>query len=180
MSAEVLPVTVTITLPLALIMYVFSTVLEPKLTLPDKLEVPTVTVPVPKGPLNKRPKDELELLPAVKVPPLIKVPPRYRLLPDKVKVPSPILVSAPVVAVDAPEIVKLVPLVLMSIEEVVPVVRVKLRFVEAVAPVYCKVPPPSTKLAAALVAEPKLPPATPPLPIVPTLKMPSLIVVTPL
>ena len=92
--------------------------------------------------------------------------------------PAPNLVSAPVVAVDAPEIVKLVPLVLMSIEEVVPAVKVKLRSVEAVDPVYCKVPPPSTKLAARLVALPKLP-ATPPLPIVPTLKVPALIVVTP-
>ena len=43
---------------------------------------------------------------------------------------------------------------------------------------YCKVPPPNTKLDAALVACPKFP-ATSPFPIVPTLNVPALIVVTP-
>ena len=43
---------------------------------------------------------------------------------------------------------------------------------------YCRVPPPKTKLDAVLVACPKLP-ATPPSPIVPTLNVPALIVVTP-
>ena len=57
-------------------------------------------------------------------------------------------------------------------------VIVKLLSVEAVEPVYCKVPPPITKLDAAFVACPKLP-ATPPSPIVPTLNVPALIVVTP-
>ena len=88
------------------------------------------------------------------------------------------MVNAPVVAALVPEMVKI--FVLTSMVEVVPAVKVKLRLVLAVAPVYCKVPPPRTRLPTALLAEPKLPPATPPLPIVPTLKMPSLIVVTPL
>ena len=48
----------------------------------------------------------------------------------------------------------------------------------AVEPVYCKVPPSKTKLVAVLVAAPKLP-AAPPFPIVPTLIVPVLIVVTP-
>ena len=57
---------------------------------------------------------------------------------------------------------------------------VKLRSVGAVAPTYCSVPPLNTRLAAALVAEPKLPEATPPLPSVVTLTVvPALIVVTP-
>ena len=47
--------------------------------------------------------------------------------------------------------------VVTSIVLVVPVVSVKLRSVEAVAPVYCKVPPPSTRFAAALLAAPRLP-----------------------
>ena len=44
---------------------------------------------------------------------------------------------------------------------------------------YFKVPPPNTRLVAALVAEPRLPLATPPFPIVATLNVPALIVVTP-
>ena len=43
---------------------------------------------------------------------------------------------------------------------------------------YCKVPPPNTKLDAVLVACPKLP-ATSPSPIVATLNVPALIVVAP-
>ena len=61
---------------------------------------------------------------------------------------------------------------------VLPELIVKLRFVLAVAPVYLRVPPLKTRFDAALLAEPRLL-ATPPSPIVPTLKVPSLIVVTP-
>ena len=114
----------------------------------------------------------------VKPPALTVVRPVYRLVPDKVKVPAPVLVSAPVVAVLAPDTVRVVAKVVTSIVDVVPALNMKLRFVDAVVPVYFKVPPPSTKLAAALVAEPKLP-ATPPSPIVATLKVPSLMVVAP-
>ena len=60
-----------------------------------------------------------------------------------------------------------------------PVDIVKFLSVEAVAPVYFKVPLLNTKLVAALVAEPRLPLATPPSPIVATLNVPALIVVTP-
>jgi hypothetical protein len=49
----------------------------------------------------------------------------------------------------------------------------------AVDPVYCRVPPSKTMFAATLVAEPRLPLATPPLPIVPTERIPPPRVVTP-
>ena len=88
------------------------------------------------------------------------------------------MVKPPLVAVLAPDIVSVVAPVETSIVEVVAAVNVKLRSVEAVAPVYCNVPPPNTKFAAAFVAWPRFP-AMPPLPIVATLKMPWLIVVTP-
>ena len=52
------------------------------------------------------------------------------------------------------------------------------RFVVSPTPVYCNVPPSNTRLAAALVACPMFP-ATPPFPIVAALKVPALIVVTP-
>ena len=70
-------------------------------------------------------------------------------------------------------------LVEISKVPVVPAVIVKFLSVEADAPVYCKVPPPNTRLVAALVAEPRLPLATAPFPIVETLNVPALIVVTP-
>jgi len=70
-------------------------------------------------------------------------------------------------------------LVEISKVPVVPAVIVKFLSVEADAPVYFKVPPPNTRLVAALVAEPKLPLATAPSPIVATLSVPALIVVTP-
>ena len=47
------------------------------------------------------------------------------------------------------------------------------------APVYIKVPLPNTKLVLALVAALKLPEVLPPLPMVPTLNVPALIVITP-
>ena len=100
-------------------------------------------------------------------------------MPDKVKVPAPVLVSAPVVLVLAPEIVKVVPDAVTSIVLVVPAVKVKARSVEAVAPVYFKVPPPSTKLAASLADAPMLL-LDKPLAIDEILKVPPLIVVTPL
>ena len=112
----------------------------------------------------------------LKVPALMVVAPVYRLVPDNSKIPAPVLVNAPVVAVLAPDMVKV--LVETSIVDVVPALNMKLRSVDAVSPVYFKVPPSSTSLVASEVACPKLP-ATPPLPIVATLKVPALMVVTP-
>ena len=106
------------------------------------------------------------------------VVPVYKCVPVNVNVPAPVLVSAPVVLVVAPDMVNTT-LVGTSIVELVAAVSVKFLSVEAVDPVYFKVPPPKTKLAALLDAEPKLPEATPPLPMLPTLKAPALIVVTP-
>ena len=63
------------------------------------------------------------------------------------------------------------PLVVLS-------VSVKLRSVDALVPVYCKVPPPRTRLPAALVELPSVP-ETPPLVIVAMLTVPALIVVAP-
>ena len=110
------------------------------------------------------------------VPALTVVNPVYEFAPAKVNMPAPSLVSAPLVAAPAPVSVRL--LAVTSIVDVVPVVSVKSRLVEAFAPVYCKVPPPSTRLPAAAVAAPRLP-ATPPSPMVATLSVPALIVVTP-
>ena len=115
-------------------------------------------------------------LPLVSVPALIVVTPEYRLVPDKIKVPTPVLVNAPVVAVLAPAKVRA--FAVTSNVDVVPALRMKLRSVEADDPVYFKVPPLSTRLVAAFVAAPRFP-ARPPLPIVATLKIPALIVVTP-
>ena len=99
------------------------------------------------------------------------------LTPLKFNVPEPTLVSAPVVPVPvAPANVKV--FVVISKVPVVPVVIVKALSDVAVDPVYLKVPPPNTMLVAALVACPKFP-ATPPFPIVATLNVPALIVVTP-
>ena len=75
----------------------------------------------------------------------------------------------------APDMVRLFAI---SMVEVVAAVSVKARFVEVAAPVYCSVPPPRTRFAATFVAAPRFP-ATPPLPIVVTLSVPALIVVTP-
>ena len=74
--------------------------------------------------------------------------------------------------------VRLVSAVVTSIVPVVLLVSVNARSVEAVLPVYCKVPLPITRFAAALVAAPKLP-ATAPLPMVPTLRTPALMLVIP-
>ena len=92
--------------------------------------------------------------------------------------PAPAFVKEPVVAVEAPEMVNAEAAVLTSIVDVVSAVRVKFLFVDAVTPVYLRVPPLRIRLAAAFVACPRLP-ATPPSPIVATLKVPELIVVTP-
>ena len=74
-------------------------------------------------------------------------------MPVKIRVPEPVLIreqlKPPVVAL-APEIVRL--FVVISMVHVVYAVSVKLRSVLSVAPVYCRVPPPNTKLAAAFVA----------------------------
>ena len=118
------------------------------------------------------------LIPHFRVPALTVVVPVYKLFPERVKMPEPIFVRAPVVLVLAPEIVRVVPEFVISMVEVVPAVKVKLRLVDAVLPVYCSVPPLRTKFVATLVAAPRLP-ATPPLPMVATLKIPALIVVTP-
>ena len=114
----------------------------------------------------------------LRVPPETVVVPVWALAPERVSVPLPALVRAPEVEALAPEMVRFVAAVETSIVDVVAAVRVKLRLVEDVAPVYWSVPPPRTRLAAALVAFPRLP-ATPPLPIVATERVPALIVVTP-
>ena len=112
------------------------------------------------------------------VPREIVVAPEYVFTPVKFNVPALVLVSAPVVVVPvAPANVNETP-VGISIVPVVPAVIVKALSDVAVEPVYLKVPPPNTKLVAVLVACPKFP-ATPPLPIVPTLNVPALIVVIP-
>jgi len=112
-----------------------------------------------------------------KVPAEIVVVPEYVFTPLKFNTPEPTLVSAPFVVVPvAPANVKV--FVVISKVPVVPAVIVNALSDVAVEPVYCKVPPPNTKLVAALVAFPKLP-ATPPSPIVATLNVPALIVVTP-
>ena len=100
------------------------------------------------------------------------------LTPLKFNVPEFVLVRAPfVVDPVAPANVNETPDG-TSIVPVVPVLIVKALFDVAVEPVYLKVPPPNTKLVAVLAACPKFP-ATPPSPIVPTLNVPALIVVTP-
>ena len=104
--------------------------------------------------------------------------PVWRFAPESLSVPAPAFVRPPLVAVVAPDIVSVVAEPVTSIVEVVLAVSVALRSVEAVAPVYWSVPPPRTRLAAALLAWPRFP-AWPPLPIVATLKIPALIVVTP-
>ena len=57
-------------------------------------------------------------------------------------------------------------------------VNVNARFVLAVLPVYFNVPPLSIRLEAAVLDAPRLP-ATPPLPMVATERIPALTVVTP-
>ena len=118
----------------------------------------------------------LPIVPTLNVPALIVTTPVCKFVPVKINIPEPVLVRFPVVAAADPLTVKV--LVVISKVPVVPAVIVKFLSVEAVEPVYCKVPPPNTKLDAELVACPKFP-ATPPFPIVPTLNVPALIVVTP-
>ena len=98
--------------------------------------------------------------------------------PDSVRVPGPKTVNVPVVAGIAPDTVRVVVLVVTAMAEAVPALIVNARLVEAEVPVYCSVPPPRTRFAAAFVAAPRFPVA-PPLPIVATLSTPALIVVTP-
>ena len=100
------------------------------------------------------------------------------LTPLKFNVPEFVLVRAPVVVVPvAPANVNVTP-VGTSIVPVLLAFIVNALFDVAVEPVYCKVPPSKTKLVAVLVAAPRFPVA-PPSPIVPTLIVPVLIVVTP-
>ena len=68
--------------------------------------------------------------------------------------PAPVLVRAPAVAALAPEIVRAP--VVTSMVPVVAAVSVKSRAVEALAPVNWRVPPLNTRLAAAVVAAPRL------------------------
>ena len=77
------------------------------------------------------------------------------MVPLSVSVPAPIFVSAPLVVALAPEIVRVVPASWTSMELVVAAVSVNARFVLAVLPVYCRVPPPKTRLEAAAVAWPR-------------------------
>lgn len=99
--------------------------------------------------------------------------------PERISIPEPVTVKAPVVVALTPDIVKLpVPLEMLMIE-LVPLVKVKARLVvTVVVPVKFKVPPLRIILAAEMDAAPKLP-ETPPLPIVPTLNVPLVTVVTP-
>ena len=99
-------------------------------------------------------------------------------MPDKINLPAPVFVRAPEVEAAAPLIVRSVACVETSKVPVVPLDIVKALFVESVEPVYFKVPPAKTKFDAEFDACPKLP-ATPPSPIVATLNVPPLIVVTP-
>ena len=141
--------------------------LSPLLSANSRVPPESATLPKPKA---------LALLVARNVPALTVVPPVCRLAPANSSVPAPVLASAPVVAVLAPETVKV--FALTSRVPVVPAFNVKPRSVDAVDPVYCKVPPLNTKLAAALLAAPKFP-LDPPLPIVATESVPPVSVVTP-
>ena len=77
-----------------------------------------------------------------------------------------------------PEMVSIFPDVKTLIVAVLPAVIVKALSVVAVRPVYLSVASPITILPTPAVACPKLP-ATPPLPMVATLKVPALMVVIP-
>ena len=118
------------------------------------------------------------IVPIERVPALIVVDPVWAFEPDNTKVPSPALTNLPEVLAEAPEIVSVWPAVETSMVLVVEPVKVKLRSVLAVLPVYCNVPPPKTKLAAAFDDAPRLPEA-PPLPMDETESVPALIVTTP-
>ena len=98
--------------------------------------------------------------------------------PERVKVPAPDFLRAPLVLALVPLMVSAFAASVTWIVLVVDAVSVKLRLVEAVAPVYCSVPPPRTKLLAATAACPRFP-AVPPTPMVATLSVPPLILVTP-
>ena len=112
------------------------------------------------------------------VPALTVVPPVWVFTPESVNVPAPVLIRPPVVAAEAPDKVRLAAAVVTSTVLAVPAVSVKARSLEAVAPVYCRVPPPRTRLAAAFVAWPRLQ-AVAPLPMFATLSTPALMVVMP-
>ena len=100
------------------------------------------------------------------------------MLTASTRVPLPFLVRPPLVAAPPPEKVRVVPAEETSITLVVPFESVKLRSVAPVEPVYCKVPPPRTRLPAIFVELPSAP-ATPPLVIVAMLSVPALMVVEP-
>ena len=110
------------------------------------------------------------------------VVPVWRFAPESLSVPAPDFVKAPLVAALAPDIVSVVPAAVTSIVPLFDAAIVNFRSVSPLAPVYWRVPlpalPPRTRFAAALLAAPRFP-ATPPLPIVATLNVPALIVVTP-
>ena len=100
------------------------------------------------------------------------------MLPERMSVPLPFFVRAPVVLVELPRKVRDVPAENTSMTLVVFAVSVKLRSVDASVPVYCKVPPPRTRLLDALLEAPMLL-LTPPFPIVEMLSVPALIVMAP-
>ena len=100
------------------------------------------------------------------------------MFPERIKVPEPDLIKLPLVTAVTPDIVRVLPGALTSMVLVVPAPRVNARSVLAVMPVYCRVPPFRTRLAAELVAWPKLP-AKPPLLMDGMLRVPALIVVMP-
>ena len=116
--------------------------------------------------------------PICKVPALIVVIPVWLFAPVSTSVPVPVLLSAPVVAALLPLMVNVVADVETSMVPVVAAPRVNERSVDEFAPVYCRVPPLRTKLVAAFDACPKLP-ATLPLLMVATERMPFEMVVIP-
>ena len=93
--------------------------------------------------------------------------------------PAPDLLRLPEVLAEAPDMVRETVELVTLMPPVVPPVSVKLRSVLPFAePVYSSVPPPRTRLPAALVELPRAP-ATPPLVIAAMLSVPALMVVAP-
>ena len=126
-------------------------------------------------------EERVPVLPApiCRVPALIVVVPVWVFAPVRMSVPAPNLVRLPLVVADVPDIVREPVKLVTLMPLVVPAVRVKLRSVELLdEPVYSKVPPPRTRLPAALVELPRAP-AAPPLVIAEMLSVPPLIVVAP-
>ena len=112
------------------------------------------------------------------MPALINVRPVYAFSPESIKVPLPDFVKAPLVDGDEPLIVNTVLETLTSTVPVVPLVSVNPRSVDTVTPVYLRVPPLNTRFEGKLLEDP-MPLFVEPSPSVLTLRVPLLIVVTP-